>query len=247
MTAQLEKEAVLRFVFRLTGVKMYKILIVEDEQKMREGLKDNLEFEGYEVDMAEDGSAGLQKIKENTYDLILLDVMMPKMSGFDVCKQVRAAGIAYPVIMLTAKGEEIDKVLGLELGADDYITKPFSLRELLARIKAILRRSQNLVQKAGEIRIGKLNVNFSSYDAFEDGKAVAMTHREFEVIKYLWQHKNETVSRDQLLAEIWGMDDSITSRTVDNFILHLRQKIEFNAAHPRHILTVHGMGYKYIE
>lgn len=226
---------------------MYKILIVDDEMKMREGLKDNLEYEGYNVEMAEDGSSGLSKIKENVYDLVLLDVMMPKMSGFDVCKQARGAGISYPIIMLTAKGEEIDKVLGLELGADDYITKPFSLRELLARIKAILRRSQTHVAKSGEVKIGKLSVNFDSYDAFEEGKPVAMTHREFEVLKYLWQHKNETVSRDQLLMEIWGMDDSITSRTVDNFILHLRQKMEFNAAHPRHILTVHGMGYKYIE
>jgi len=226
---------------------MYKILIVEDELKMREGLKDNLEFEGYEVDMAEDGKIGLQKIKENVYNLVLLDVMLPHMSGFDVCKQARNAGITYPIIMLTAKGEEIDKVLGLELGADDYITKPFSLRELLARIKAILRRSQNTLQKAGEVLIGKLNINFSSYDAYNEGNPVAMTHKEFEVLKFLWQHKNETVSRDQLLLEIWGMDDSITSRTVDNFILHLRQKIEFNAAHPRHILTVHGMGYKFID
>ncbi|MCB9058854.1 MAG: response regulator transcription factor [Calditrichae bacterium] len=226
---------------------MPKVLIVEDEQRMREGLKDNLEFEGYDVELAEDGKAGLDKIKETAYDLILLDVMMPKMSGFDVCKQVRSAGIAYPIVMLTAKGEEIDKVLGLELGADDYITKPFSLRELLARIKAILRRSQTASLANGELRIGKLNINFSTYDAFEEGKPVAMTHREFEVLKYLWQHRNETVSRDQLLVDIWGMDDSITSRTVDNFILHLRQKMEFNAAHPRHILTVHGMGYKFIE
>lgn len=226
---------------------MSHILIIEDEAKMREGLKDNLEFEGYKVSEAADGEEGLNKIKENIYDVILLDVMMPKLSGFDVCKQARIAGISSPIMMLTAKGEEIDKVLGLELGADDYITKPFSLRELLARIKAILRRGQNINLKEGEISIGKLNIRFSSYDAFENGNPIAMTHKEFEILKYLWQNKNETVSRDTLLSDIWEMDDSITTRTVDNFILHLRQKIEFNPAHPRHILTVHGIGYKYID
>ncbi len=226
---------------------MSKILIVEDEQKMRQGLKENLEFEGYEVDEAPDGFEGLRKIKENNYDLVLLDVMMPKLSGFDVCKQARQEGIDSHIIMLTAKGEEIDKVLGLELGADDYITKPFSLRELLARIKAILRRSQKVLQNVEEVKIGKLNVNFKSYNAYDDGTPVAMTHKEFEVLKYLWQHKNETVERDQLLTDIWGLDSTISTRTVDNFILHLRQKLEYNVTHPRHILTVHGVGYKYID
>jgi DNA-binding response OmpR family regulator len=226
---------------------MTRILIVEDEVKMRIGLKDNLEFEGYEVAEAADGKDGLQKIIENKYDLILLDVMMPIMSGFDVCKEARKAGVKSPIVMLTAKGEEIDKVLGLELGADDYITKPFSLRELLARIKAILRRTEGHAEKTGEISIGRLRINFDVYEAYENGKPVAMTHREFEVLKYLWQHKNESVNRDNLLTEIWGIDESITTRTVDNFILHLRQKIEFNPTHPRHILTVHGVGYKFIE
>jgi DNA-binding response OmpR family regulator len=224
-----------------------KILIIEDEEKMREGLKDNLEFEGYTVSMAIDGEQGWQQIQNNDYNLILLDVMLPKMSGFEICKNARNAGIVTPIIMLTAKGEEIDKVLGLELGADDYITKPFSLRELLARIKAILRRSQENVVKSGEINIGKLVLNFSNYDAFENGEPVQMTHKEFEIMKFLWHHKNETVSRDKLLSEIWEMDENITTRTVDNFILRLRQKIEFNPAHPRHILTVHGIGYKYID
>jgi len=223
------------------------ILIVEDEEKMREGLKDNLEFEGYAVSMAVDGEEGWKLIQENEYNLILLDVMLPKMSGFEICKNVRNAGKTTPIIMLTAKGEEIDKVLGLELGADDYITKPFSLRELLARIKAILRRSQDGSTKSGEVNIGKLVLNFSSYDAFENGEPVQMTHKEFEIVKFFWHHKNETVSREQLLSDIWEMDENITTRTVDNFILRLRQKIEFNPAHPRHILTVHGIGYKYID
>ena len=226
---------------------MAHLLIVEDEEKMVSVLKDNLEFEGYQVSTAKDGREGIQKINKNVFDLILLDVMMPYLSGFDLCKQIRTDGNTTPVILLTAKGEEIDKVLGLELGADDYITKPFSLRELLARIKAILRRSQNTVSGKDEEKIGKLNVHFSSYDVFENGKQVAMTHREFNVLKYLWQHKNRTVSRDELLSSIWQMDDGITARTVDNFILHLRQKIEYNPSHPRHILTVHGIGYKFID
>ncbi len=146
---------------------MPKILVVDDEQNMRTGLKDNLEFEGYEVDTANDGEQGLKKILDNNYNLIILDVMMPKKSGFDVCKEVRKAGITTPVILLTAKGEEIDKVVGLELGADDYVTKPFSLRELLARVKAILRRGENLVMNETdrEVRIGRLEVNFNGYKA----------------------------------------------------------------------------------
>jgi DNA-binding response OmpR family regulator len=226
---------------------MAHILIVEDEEKMVSLLKDNLEFENYQVSSAKDGKEGLAKIRNSVFDLILLDVMMPLLSGFDLCKQIRADGITTPVIMLTAKGEEIDKVLGLELGADDYMTKPFSLRELLARIKAIMRRTQNSTTGKDIYKIGKLDVNFSSYDAFENNNQVALTHREFDVLKYLWHHKNSTVSRDDLLTAIWQMDDGITARTVDNFILHLRQKIEFNPSHPRHILTVHGIGYKFIE
>jgi DNA-binding response OmpR family regulator len=228
-------------------VEMAHILIVEDEEKMVSLLKDNLEFENYQVSSAKDGKEGLAKIRNSVFDLILLDVMMPLLSGFDLCKQIRADGITTPVIMLTAKGEEIDKVLGLELGADDYMTKPFSLRELLARIKAIMRRTQNSTTGKDIYKIGKLDVNFSSYDAFENNNQVALTHREFDVLKYLWHHKNSTVSRDDLLTAIWQMDDGITARTVDNFILHLRQKIEFNPSHPRHILTVHGIGYKFIE
>ena len=173
--------------------------------------------------------------------------MLPLISGFEVCKKVREKGIRTPIIMLTAKGEEIDKVLGLELGADDYITKPFSLRELLARIKVILRRYQNVgLDNKQIIKLGKLEVSFKNYNAFSNKQTVAMTHREIEILKYLWQHQNEAISRDQLLDEVWGYDEMITSRTVDNFILKLRQKIEDNPAQPRHILTVHGIGYKLI-
>lgn len=226
---------------------MSKILIVEDEPNMRLGLKDNLEFEGYEVDLAADGEAGLQKILDLNFDLILLDVMMPKLSGFDVCKTIRKKGVSTPVILLTAKDQEIDKVLGLELGADDYITKPFSLRELLARIKAVLRRGENLHSEAGKVKIGKLDVNFQNYIAQHEEEPVQMSHKEFEILNYLWKHRNSTVSRDDLLEKIWGYEESPTTRTVDNFILKLRQKIESDPNHPQIIITVHGTGYKLID
>lgn len=227
---------------------MYRILVVEDEQAMLMGLKDNLEFEGYQVDIADDGAIGLAKILENQHDLVLLDVMLPSMSGFEVCKKVRSEGVTTPVILLTAKGEEIDKVLGLELGADDYITKPFSLRELLARIKAILRRTENRIQPTADklISIGKMEVNFPNYETFVNGEPTKMSHKEFEFLHYLWDQRNNVVSRDDLLDNVWGTDYVPSSRTVDNFILKLRQKIEEDFNNPKIILTVHGVGYKLI-
>jgi DNA-binding response OmpR family regulator len=227
---------------------MSRILIVEDEPNMRMGLKDNLEFEGYEVDAAEDGEAGLNKILNNKYHLIVMDVMMPKISGFDVCKAVRKKGITTPIILLTAKGEEIDKVLGLELGADDYVTKPFSLRELLARIKAILRRGENISpdQLIDKVKIGKVEVDFAAYTAKEEKTDIQMSSKEFDILKYLWENRNKTVSRENLLNEIWGYDEAPTTRTVDNFILKLRQKIEVDFNHPKIIITIHGIGYKLI-
>lgn len=223
---------------------MPRILIVEDEPAMRMGLTDNLEFEGYKIDTASDGEAGLNEILSNTYDLVLLDVMLPKMSGFDVCRKVRESGSKTPIILLTAKGEEIDKVLGLELGADDYITKPFSLRELIARIKAILRRSGQ--SPAGEsVKIGRLELHFKTFNAFENGSEIQMSHKEFEMLEYLYLHRNQTVSRDSLLRDVWKQE-ATTTRTIDNFILRLRQKIESDPDHPRIILTVHGIGYKLI-
>ncbi|MBI1938644.1 MAG: response regulator transcription factor [Ignavibacteriales bacterium] len=223
-----------------------KILIVEDEQNMRLGLKDNLEFEGYEVDIAEDGESGLKKILENKHNLVLLDVMLPKFSGFDICKKARENGIKTPIILLTAKGEEVDKVVGLELGADDYITKPFSLRELLARVKAVLRRSDN-TSTDDVVKIGKLEVHFTSYNAFENGVQVQMSHKEYELLKFLWQNKNKNVSRDDLLKNVWGQDVFTTTRTIDNFIVKLRQKIETDPNNPKIIITVHGIGYKLIS
>lgn len=228
---------------------MPRILIVEDEPSMRLGLKDNLEFESFEVDLARDGEEGLAKIQAEKYDLILLDVMMPKLSGTEVCKIARKEGVTTPIIFLTAKGEEIDKVLGLELGADDYITKPFSLREMVARIKAVMRRTGSLQESSDQINeftLGRLWVDFAHYEAKLDGKSEKMSHKEFEVLHYLINHKNEVVSRYTLLEEVWGYESTPTTRTVDNFILKLRQRIEENPNEPKHILTVHGAGYKLI-
>ncbi len=223
---------------------MIKILLVEDEPAMQLGLKDNLELESYQVEIAGDGELGLLKIKENTYDLILLDVMLPKLSGFDVCKKARAAGITTPIILLTARGEEIDKILGLELGADDYITKPFSVRELLARIKAMLRRSSGVAKPSQSVIIGRLKLDFVTFQAFEGDTEVRLSHKEFEILSFLHQHKNQVVSRYDLLEKVWGYDEQPTTRTVDNFIVRLRHKIEINPNQPKIILTVHGSGYK---
>jgi len=225
---------------------MARILIIEDEPSMLAGLKDNLELEGYDVDTAENGSVGLKKLLENSYNLVLLDVMLPELSGFDVLKQARERGLRTPVIMLTAKGEEVDRVVGLELGADDYVTKPFSLRELLARVKAVLRRADAAGDPDTLMALGTLTIDFASYNATRSGENLEMTPKEFEVLRFLWQHRNRTVSRDQLLTNVWGYDEPVSTRTVDNFILRLRQKVEEDPAHPRHIITIHGTGYKLI-
>jgi DNA-binding response OmpR family regulator len=228
---------------------MKKILIVEDELNMVNGLRDNLEFEGYEVDTALEGGTGLQKILQNSYDLILLDIMLPEVSGFDICKTTRKEGINTPIILLTAKGEEIDKVLGLELGADDYITKPFSLRELLARIKAILRRAPIEKEGSGEpefIQIGNVKVNFKNYQAYAGTNEIKMSYKEFGILHYLYMNVGKIIQRDDLMNDVWGIEYDISTRTVDNFILKLRQKIEADPNNPKIILTVHGIGYKMI-
>ena len=227
---------------------MKKILIVEDELNMVNGLKDNLEFEGYEVDTAMDGSSVLQKILQNSYDLILLDIMLPELSGFEISKAARREKVNTPVILLTAKGEEIDKVLGLELGADDYITKPFSLRELLARIKAILRRAPVEKEEVAEfICLGNIKVNFKNYVALEGQDKIKMSHKEFEVLHYLYKNAGKTIHRDDLISRVWSIDYDINTRTVDNFIMRLRQKIEHDPNNPKIILTVRGIGYKMIQ
>lgn len=227
---------------------MPEILLIEDEPQMQLGIKDNLEFEGYTVTVAGDGQSGLDLFLAKHYDLVLLDVMLPRISGFDILKKARQNQIETPVIMLTAKGEEIDRVLGLELGADDYITKPFSLRELLARIKAVLRRvdkgQTSSKSETETVRIGQLQVNFHTCAASSEGVEVRLSHKELQVLQCLWQSAPAVVSREQLLNQVWGYDEMISTRTIDNFIVKLRQRIESDPAHPRIILTVHGTGYK---
>jgi DNA-binding response OmpR family regulator len=226
---------------------MVRILIIEDEKEMAEGLKDNFEFEGYDVSIAGDGEKGLALAQAHPPDLILLDVMLPRKSGFDVCKELRHQGLATPVIMLTARGQEIDKVLGLELGADDYITKPFSVRELLSRVKAVLRRSgPEKKQPAGQHRIGRLSVDLVRYSASDSKGPVELSHKEFELLKFFIEHAGQIVHRDQLLDQVWGYDIYPNSRTVDNFIVRLRKKIETDPGQPKHLLTVHGFGYKLV-
>ncbi len=223
------------------------ILIVDDERAMREGLRDNLEFEGYAVDQAADGEAALAKLTDGAYRLVILDVMMPKRSGFEVLRQVRAAGVRTPVILLTAKAEEFDAVRGLEFGADDYVTKPFGLGELLARIRAVLRRVEGPAAGSREvIDVGRLHVDLGSYTATSDGADVPMTHLEVEVLRHFAARPGAVVSRDELLDEVWGADVAPTARTVDNFVLKLRQKAEPDPSRPRHFVTVHGVGYKFL-
>ena len=227
---------------------MAQILIIEDEIEMAQGLKDNLEYEGFQVSLAHDGETGLELALEESPDLILLDIMLPLKSGFDVCKQLRTKNTTIPIIMLTARGQEIDKVLGLELGADDYITKPFSLRELLARIHAVLRRVSEKESKLSDAvqKMGKLIVDFNRYSAKDEKGDVTLTHKEFEMLKFFRQHRGEAISREILIEKVWGLDVFPTTRTVDNHIAKLRKKIEPDPSRPQHILTVHGIGYKFI-
>jgi DNA-binding response OmpR family regulator len=227
-------------------VPLGKILIVEDEPNMVAGLRDNFEYEGYQVITASDGVAGLERAMSDSPDLVLLDVMMPRMSGLDVCKQIKARRPSTPIIMLTARGQEIDKVVGLELGADDYVTKPFSIRELLARCKAVLRRARTLPREQDTYRFGDVEVNLRACRVSRGGKTIELSAKEFELLKYFVCHPGETLSRDRLLNEVWGYDRYPTTRTVDAHIVRVRQKIEPRPEEPRYILTVHGLGYKFV-
>ena len=226
---------------------MTKILIVEDEPNMVSGLRDNFQFEGYEVISASDGVAGLHTALTDSPDLVLLDVMMPRMSGLEVCRQIKAKRPSLPVIMLTARGQEVDKVVGLELGADDYVTKPFSIRELLARVKAVLRRSSTKAVDVETFSFGDVEVNVRSCQVSRLGKQLEFSSKEFDLLKYFLCHPGEALSRDRLLEEVWGYDRFPTTRTVDAHIVRLRQKVEPKPEEPRFILTVHGTGYKFVN
>ena len=223
-----------------------KILIVEDEPNMVAGLRDNFEFEGYTVITARDGVEGLQRALDESPDLVVLDVMMPRMSGLEVCKQLRAKRGSIPIIMLTARGQEVDKVVGLELGADDYVTKPFSIRELLARVKAVLRRTAVVPKDMDQHSFADVEVDLKRCRVVKAGKAIDISSKEFELLKYFICHSGEILCRDRLLEEVWGYDNYPTTRTVDTHLVRLRQKLEPDPEQPQYFLTVHGTGYRFV-
>ena len=223
-----------------------KILVVEDEPNMVAGLRDNFEFEGYQVITARDGVEGLQRALDESPDLVVLDVMMPRMSGLEVCKQLRAKRGSIPIIMLTARGQEVDKVVGLELGADDYVTKPFSIRELLARVKAVLRRTSVVPKDQDRRSFGEVEVDLRKCRVLKSGQVIDISSKEFELLKYFIVHSGETLSRDRLLEDVWGYDNYPTTRTVDTHLMRLRQKLEPNPDQPQYFLTVHGTGYRFV-
>ena len=224
---------------------MRKVLIVEDDQAMAVALRDGFTYEGYAVQVARDGATGLRMATEKGHDLVILDVMLPRMSGLDVCRQLRSAGNGTPIIMLTARGQEIDKVLGLKTGADDYVTKPFSFLELMARVEAVLRRASKATETVESAQFGDVEVNFKSFEASKGGRALDLSPREFKMLKYFVEHRGEVVTRDQLLDHVWGYEGLPLTRTVDMHIAKLRQKIEDTPSDPRHIITVHRVGYKF--
>ncbi len=226
---------------------MSVILVVEDEPAILRGLADNLKFESYDVLTAADGEAGYRLLKERKPDLVILDLMLPKLSGYEVCRKARAEGIATPILMLTARGEEGDRVLGLDLGADDYVTKPFSVRELMARVRALLRRSQPPKSLPDELRFDDVVVDFRSYEARKGGRLLEMTRKEFSLLRLLAARAGEVLTRDELLNEVWGYEKYPTTRTVDNHIASLRTKLERDPAQPEHLRTVHGVGYKFVS
>ena len=224
-----------------------KILIIEDEEDLVKGLKLNLVDEGYQVDYALNGKAGLEKALADKPDLILLDIMLPGMNGLEICKELRANKVDIPILMLTARGEEIDKVIGLEMGADDYISKPFSIRELMARVKAHLRRENRGVETIPEVvQLDAVKIDFAHYKVTGNKNETDLTSLEVDVLRYLIGQEGKVVSRDDLLDKIWGYEKFPTTRTIDNHILKLRKKIETDPNHPRHILTVYGGGYRFV-
>ena len=224
-----------------------RVLLVEDEAGLRLTLTDRLGSEGYRVETANDGESGLARAVGGGFDLIVLDVMLPKMNGFDVCREARQRGVTTPILMLTARGQVVDKVVGLKLGADDYLTKPFEAVELLARIEALLRRAGGAVGEGnGVTSFGAVQADFRRGQVRLGGVEVALAPRELELLQYFVAHPGEVLSRDRLLDEVWGYDAAVQSRTVDVHVAALRQKLEADAAHPRFFRTVHGRGYRFV-
>ena len=225
---------------------MQRILLVEDEKSILDPLADFLKLQGYEVLCAVDGVDGLEMALHRQPDLVLLDLMLPGMDGFDVCRAVRAQGLTMPIIMLTAKGEESDKVAGLELGADDYVTKPFSVRELHARIRARLRRGNGQIEPIDTYAFGDVTVDFKTREVLKAGEPRQLAVMEFDLLRYLIEHRGEVVPRTQLLNDVWGYDRFPTTRTIDTHILNLRRKLETDPHNPDYFLTIHGVGYRFV-
>ena len=224
---------------------MPKVLIVEDDDSMVAALRDGFEYEGYSVCLARDGADGLRQASEAAPDVIILDVMLPKMSGLDVCREIRKAGNNVPILMLTARGQEIDKVLGLKLGADDYVTKPFGFLELMARVEAVQRRASGRAPRVETYRFGHIEADFKRGEVKRNGKPIDMTSREMRLLQYFIERRGEVVGRDDLLDAVWDYDAAPLTRTVDMHVAKLRKKIEDHPAQPRFLVTVHGTGYKF--
>jgi len=226
---------------------MKKILIIEDDPATIAGLSETLIEEHFDVSTAMSGEMGYEKAKEGGFDLIILDLMLPDKGGVDICKDLRKDGVNTPILMLTGKKEEVDKVIGLEMGADDYVTKPFSLREVVARVKALLRRPQEIRPEIEEYSFSDIEIDFKKQDAKKGSKPIEFSVMEFKVMKYFIQREGEVIDRNQLLDEVWGIQNYPSTRTVDNFILNLRKKIEDDHHNPKHLLTVHRAGYKFVK
>lgn len=225
---------------------MERILVIEDDPSIAQGLYRNLKFEGYSVQVVTDGEEGLTTAVDNTPDLVLLDVMLPTMNGFEVLRELRRLELEIPVIMLTAKGEELDKVRGLDLGADDYLTKPFALGELLARIRAVLRRKQRFEQQHEFVSFGQVDIDFKARRVVVSGEEVTLTAREIDLLRLFVSREGEALDRREIVSKVWGYDYEGTDRTLDNFVSRLRQKFETDPSCPAHFLTVRGIGYRFV-
>lgn len=225
-----------------------KILLVEDEPGLVMTIRDRLEEERYEVEVAEDGQVGYEKALKSAQDLIILDLMLPKKGGLDICRDLRQQGVETPIIMLTAKGQVVDKVVGLKLGANDYMQKPFEMMELLARIEVQLRKktSEKKNSGSGVVGFGDIEINFQSIEVKKEGETISLSSKEFQLLKFMVENEGVILSRDQLLNEVWGYDAVPSTRTIDVHIAWLRQKLEDDSRYPKHILTVHGFGYKFV-
>ena len=224
---------------------MDTILVIEDDPSILLGLRKNLEYEGYAVLVAADGEKGLEMAFDSKPDLILLDLMLPHVNGYEICRSVRKHEPTVPILILSAKDQEIDKIMGLDLGADDYITKPFSVKELIARVKSALRRTRALDGEDSPFLFGRVEVDYAGRVLRVDGEAVECTPKEFDLLRFLIRNRGRVLSRDQILNKVWGYDYYGTPRTIDNFVQKLRQKVERDAQEPDHILTVRGIGYKF--